>query len=83
MLAATGSPKPRLFHERDARPISDRIGLAFEQVPSEEYDMSITTTVEGGEIVLPPDVHWLSDTVVRVRASGIPASNALGDVEGI
>ena len=34
-------------------PISDRMGLAFERVPSEQYDMSITTTVEGGSIVQP------------------------------
>ena len=30
--------------------------------------MSITTTVEGGSIVLPPGVHWSSGTVVRVGA---------------
>ena len=67
MLAATGSPKPRLFPDRDVRPISDRMCLALERVPSEQYDMSITTTVEGGKIVLPPDVHWPSGTVVRVE----------------
>jgi hypothetical protein len=43
------------------------MGLAFEQFPSEQYGMSITTTVEGGRIVLPPDVHWPSGTVVRVE----------------
>jgi hypothetical protein len=36
---------------------ADRMSLAFEQFPSEHYGMSITTTVEGGKIVLPPDVH--------------------------
>jgi hypothetical protein len=43
------------------------MSLAFEQLPSEQYGMSIATTVEGGKIVLPPDVHWPSGTVVRVE----------------
>ena len=43
------------------------MGLAFEWVASEQYDMSITTTVEGGKIVLPPEVDWPSGTVVRVE----------------
>ena len=29
--------------------------------------MSITAKVEAGKIVLPPDVHWPSGTVVRVE----------------
>ena len=29
--------------------------------------MSITTTVEAGKIVLPPEFHWPSGTVVRVE----------------
>jgi hypothetical protein len=43
------------------------MGLVSGRVPSEQYDTSITTTVEGGAIVLPPDVHWPSGTVVRVE----------------
>jgi hypothetical protein len=43
------------------------MALAFQRVSSEECGMSITTTVEGGKIVLPPDVHWPSGTVVRVE----------------
>src|ERR1035437_7215570 len=52
---------------RDAKwlPISDRMGLAFEQVPSDQYVASIDTTVEGGMIEVPPDVDWPSGTVVR------------------
>lgn len=29
--------------------------------------MSITATVEAGKILLPPDVHWPTGTVVRVE----------------
>ena len=59
-------PPPRQSNT-NRRSISDRMGLAFEQVQNDQYDMSITTIVEGGKIVLPPDVHWPSGTVVRVE----------------
>ncbi len=29
--------------------------------------MSITATVQGGKIILPPDVSWPSGTVVRIE----------------